>query len=186
MPTLRVIDGLGDMYDPAFLDNPRLERVLPRSLIAWYRTPSGQAFAGELRRNIGKASDEKVRELFRRVADHGATATRYLVSHGGRLVFGSDTPSGPTYGNPPGLNGFLELERLAAAGVPLSRLLESATIEAARTFHLDSLYGTVEGGKVANLLLLRTNPLDRVEAYDAIDLVILRGRVLDRSGLAAR
>jgi imidazolonepropionase-like amidohydrolase len=186
MPTLRVIDGLGDMYDPAFLDNPRLERVLPRSLIAWYRTPSGQAFAGELRRNFGKASDEKVRELFRRVADHGATATRYLVSHGGRLVFGSDTPSGPTYGNPPGLNGSLELERLAAAGVPLPRLLESATIEAARTFHLDSLYGTVEGGKVANFLLLRTNPLDRVEAYDAIDLVILRGRVLDRSGLAAR
>jgi imidazolonepropionase-like amidohydrolase len=108
------------------------------------------------------------------------------VSHGGRLVFGSDTPSAPTYGNPPGLNGFLELERLAAAGIPLPRLLEGATIEAARAFHLDSLYGTVERVKVANLLLLRADPLKTVEAYDAIDLVVVRGRLVDRSVLAAR
>jgi imidazolonepropionase-like amidohydrolase len=113
-------------------------------------------------------------------------ATRYLVSHGGRLVFGTDTPSGPTYGNPPGLNGLLELERLAAAGVPLRRLLEGATINAARAFRLDSLYGTVERGKVANLLLLRANPLETAEAYDSIDLVVVRGKVIDRSTLAAR
>ncbi|HEX3233877.1 MAG TPA: amidohydrolase family protein [Gemmatimonadales bacterium] len=186
MPTLRVIDGLGDMYDPAFLDNPRLARVLPSSLIAWYQTPAGQSFAAEMRRNFGKASNEQVRGIFRHVADHGATATRYLVSHGGRLVFGTDTPSSPTYGNPPGLNGFLELERLAGAGVPLPRLLGGATIEAARAFHLDSLYGTVEAGKVANLVLLRANPLETVEAYDAIDQVVVRGKVLDRSVLAAR
>jgi imidazolonepropionase-like amidohydrolase len=186
MPTLRVIEGLGDMFDPAFLDDPRLARVLPRSLIAWYRTPAGQAFAVELRRNFGKASNNQVREVFRHVAEHGGATTRYLVAHRARLVFGSDTPSAPTYGNPPGLNGFLELERLAAAGVPLPRLLESATIEAARAFHLDSLYGAVEVGKVANLLLLRANPLETVEAYDAIDRVVVRGKVLDRSALAAR
>jgi imidazolonepropionase-like amidohydrolase len=120
------------------------------------------------------------------VADHGASVTRYLVSHGGRLVFGSDTPSGATYGNPPGLNGFLELERLAEAEIPLPRLLESATLEAARAFHLDSLYGTVEPGKVANLLLLRADPLKTVEAYDAIDAVVVRGKVLDRAALTAR
>jgi imidazolonepropionase-like amidohydrolase len=186
MPTLRVIEGLGDMYDPAFLDDPRLARVLPPPLIAWYRTPAGQAFAVEMRRAFGNAGDARIREIYRGVARHGATATRYLVSHGGRLVFGSDTPSGATYGNPPGLNGFLELERLAAARVPLHRLLEGATIEAARAFHLDSLYGTVEAGKVANLLLLRANPLETVEAYDAIDLVVVRGKVVDRSVLAAR
>ena len=135
---------------------------------------------------LRKASDARIREIFRGVAEHGAAATRYLVSRGGRLVFGSDTPSGPTYGNPPGLNGFLELERLAAAGVPLPRLLEAATIEAARAFHLDRLYGTIEAGKVANLVLLRASPLETAEAYDAIDLVVVRGQVLDRSVLAAR
>ena len=68
-----------------------------------------------MRRGFGKADEQRIHEIFLGVANHGASATRYLVSHGGRLVFGSDTPSGPTYGNPPGLNGFLELERLAAA-----------------------------------------------------------------------
>jgi len=74
---------------------------------------------------------------------------------------------------------------LAAAGIPLDRLLASATIEAARAFHLERRYGTIEAGKVANLLLLRANPLETVAAYDAIDLVISRGQVLDRAALRA-
>ena len=185
MPTLRVIDGLAAMYDPAFLDDPRLARVLPEALIAWYRTPAGQAYAKEMRGQFGTADDGRIRRIMRGVSDHGALAARYLVSHGGRLVFGSDTPSGPTFGNPPGLNGFLELERLGGAGTPLDRLLASATIDAARAFHLDDRYGTIEVGKVANLLLLRTSPWETVEAYDAIDLVISRGQVLDRAALRA-
>lgn len=185
-PTLRVIDGLAAMYDPAFLDDPRLARVLPRALIAWYRTSAGQAYAAEMRRSFGTASDARIRALVRHVSDHGADAVRYLVSRGGRLVFGSDTPSGPTYGNPPGLNGFLELERLAAAGVPLRRLLAGATIDAARAFQLDGLYGSVEAGKVANLLVLRADPLRTVQAYDSIDVVVIRGRVYERSSFAAR
>jgi hypothetical protein len=40
-------------------------------------------------------------------------------------------------------------------------------------------------GKVANLLLLRSNPLKTVEAYDAIDLVVVRGNVIERPALAA-
>jgi hypothetical protein len=45
---------------------------------------------------------------------------------------------------------------------------------------------TACAGDFGNLLLLRANLLKRVEAYDEIDLVIVRGKVLDRSGLAAR
>ena len=30
-----------------------------------------------------------------------------FASSGGRLLFGSDTPSGPVYANPPGYNGYL-------------------------------------------------------------------------------
>ena len=138
------------------------------------------------RSDFGGASDRRIREIVRRVADHGALAARYLVAHGGRLIFGSDTPSGPTFGHPPGLNGFLEPEPLARAGIPLVRLLAAATIAAVRTFRLDSLYGTVETNKVANLPLLGASPLEKVEAYDAIDRVVVRGKVLERSALAAR
>jgi imidazolonepropionase-like amidohydrolase len=45
--------------------------------------------------------------------------------------------------------------------------------------------GTVQVGKRANLLLLRENPAETIEAYDGIVKVILRGRVLERKDLAA-
>ena len=44
-------------------------------------------------------------------------------------------------------------------------------------------YGTVEVGKVANLLLLKANPLVTVEAFNAINRIVLRGQVIARDAL---
>jgi imidazolonepropionase-like amidohydrolase len=183
MPTLRVIEGLADLYDSTFLSDPRLRRVLPAAIVDWYRTPAARAYGEEL---AGGRPPGRVRQGMLEGAEFAALVTRYLVERNGRLVFGSDTPSGPTYGNPPGLNGYLELARLATAKIPLDRLLSAATIETARAFRLDSLYGTVQPGKVANLLLLSKDPLETVTAYDAIDVVISRGQPMPRSALAVK
>ncbi|MEZ4588909.1 MAG: amidohydrolase family protein [Gemmatimonadales bacterium] len=182
MPTLRVIEGIADLFDSTFLADPRLGRVVPAGAIARYRSRASDSYRAEI---AGGAPDRAVMAGLRAGAEGAALVTRYLIARGGRLVFGSDTPSGPTYANPPGLNGFLELERLAAGGVPLDRLLAAATIDAARAFALGSLYGTIEVGKVANLLLLAKDPLAAVDAYDAIDAVISRGRAIGRASLAA-
>lgn len=53
-------------------------------------------------------------------------------------------------------------------------------------FRLDDRIGTVEPGKVANLLLLGASPLESVTAYDAIETVFLQGEPLRRSALSAR
>jgi hypothetical protein len=50
---------------------------------------------------------------------------------------------------------------------------------------LDRDIGTVQVGKRANLLLLRKDPMQTIDAYAEIAKVILNGRVLDRSELAA-
>jgi imidazolonepropionase-like amidohydrolase len=112
-------------------------------------------------------------------------ATAYLAQHGARLLFGTDTPSAPTYANPPGLNAWLEMHRLRDAGVPPAQIFEMATLRNAQAVHLDHEVGSVEAGKRANLLLLRSDPRHTIEAYDAIVKVILGGRVLDRDELAA-
>ena len=44
----------------------------------------------------------------------------------------------------------------------------------------------MEPGKVANLLLLRADPLQSVEAYDTIETVFLHGRPIPRAVLSAR
>ena len=96
-----------------------------------------------------------------------------------KLLFGSDTPSGDGgIGNPPGLNGRLELSRWAEAGVPLSRILRAATLDNAVVFGLSKDLGTIEVGKRADLLLLRADPLQSVAAYDAIETVFLNGHPL--------
>jgi imidazolonepropionase-like amidohydrolase len=74
---------------------------------------------------------------------------------------------------------------MARSGIPLSAIFAAGTINNARQFRLDKDFGTVETGKVANLLLLEANPLADVEAWSKIDTVILRGEPIERERLAA-
>jgi imidazolonepropionase-like amidohydrolase len=77
------------------------------------------------------------------------------------------------------------MHRLIDAGVTPAQIFEAATLSNARGLKLDHEIGTVEVGKRANLLLVRANPRQTVEAYAGIVEVILGGRVLDPATLAA-
>jgi imidazolonepropionase-like amidohydrolase len=112
-------------------------------------------------------------------------ATHYMATHGGRILFGTDTPSAPTYANPPGLNGWLEMHHLVDAGLTPRQIFRAATEVNAAALGLDRDIGTVQPGKLANLLLLRQDPTQTIEAYDSISKIIVRGKVLDRRVLAA-
>jgi len=188
MPTMQVLAGMKLMFEPEFLDDPSLAAVLPAALIDWYRSPDGRWFAEELQAEFGGLPDERIAALYE--SDGGplsmSTATvAYLAERDTRFLFGSDTPSSPTYGNPPGLNGYLEMQELAAAGLSPRQLLVAATIANARAFKLDDRYGSVEPGKIANLLLLRENPLASVSAWDTIEMVVLQGVPVERGTLSA-
>ena len=190
-PTIQVLYGERDLFSTSFLSEPLLARVLPSSLIDWYRSPEGQWFH-DLRaeRFHGKDRDAKAveaeaNERFAVPIARVTSATAYLSSHGGRLLFGTDTPSGPIYANPPGLNGWLEMHRLVAAGETPEQIFRSATLSNAQALKLDADIGTVEVGKRANLLLLRQDPTQTIEAYAGIVKVLLGGRVLDPTELVA-
>jgi len=101
------------------------------------------------------------------------------------MLLGSDTPSAPTYGNQPGYDTYKEMQLMVQAGIPLSAIFAAGTINNARQLGLDKDYGTIEKGKIANLLLLEANPLASVEAWTKIDTVILRGDPIERETLAA-
>jgi imidazolonepropionase-like amidohydrolase len=72
---------------------------------------------------------------------------------------------------------------MARAGLALRELLKAATLRNAEMFGFQDL-GTIEPGKTANLLLLRADPLASVEAWNAIDTVILHGDPIPRESLA--
>lgn len=191
-PTIQVLYGLTGQFNPTFLADPLLKQVLPGSLIGWYGTPEGQWFHDQLAHGIDAAkaahagtTEAAVNQLFGELIEHVEHATAYLAARNGRLLFGTDTPSAPTYANPPGLNGWLEMQHLVHAGVTPAQIFQAATLANARALKLDHDVGTVEVGKKANLLLLRADPTRSIQAYAAIEKVILGGQVLDPARLRA-
>jgi imidazolonepropionase-like amidohydrolase len=109
----------------------------------------------------------------------------YLADKDANFLFGTDTPSAPTYGNLPGLNGYLEMQQLQKAGLSLAQIFRAATISNARKFKIDSQLGTIEPGKIANLVLLKRSPLESVDAYDSITTIWVHGKPVSRDSLAA-
>ena len=118
------------------------------------------------------------------VAPARASATLHIMqAENVKLLFGSDTPSNEGFGNPPGLNGRFELARWSEAGVPLERILRAATLDNAAAFGLSKSLGSIEVGKQADLLLLHSDPLKSISAYDSIDIIFLNGNPIPRSSL---
>jgi imidazolonepropionase-like amidohydrolase len=191
-PTMQVLYGLRDVVGGSFLSDPRLRRVLPSNLIDWYRSAEGQWFHAEVSGGMKLPAnpspsqlDQAANEAFGGVIERSRQATAYVVERHGRILFATDTPSAPTYANPPGLNGWLEMHRLLQAGETPAQIFKSATLTNAQALKLDRDIGTVQVGKRANLLLLQQDPTQTIDAYAGIVKVILNGRVLDPSQLAA-
>jgi len=182
--TFGVLDGMSHLFDPKFLDDPALKKVVPPSLLAWYRTEEAQFFKQELLAEVPALADPAVAQrMFGGVVSRGERAFAYLAQKGGRILLGSDTPSAPTWTDQPGLHTWEEMQHMARAGLSPRDLLKAATVRNAETFGMVDL-GTVEPGKIANLLLLRADPLASVEAWNTIENVILHGELIPRESLA--
>lgn len=67
----------------------------------------------------------------------------------------------------------------------LVQIFRAATISNARKFKLDAQVGTIEPGKIANLVMLKQSPLESLDAYDSITTVWVHGRQVSRNSLAA-
>ena len=188
-PTVQVLYGEQDIFNPDYLDDPRVANVVPQSLIDWYRTEDGQWWRQRLLSVpiVAQLVEEGLWHELDAPPIARVTATlRHFAANDGHLLFGSDTPSDPTFANPPGLNGRFEMNNWLAAGISPAQIFEAATIDNAVFFGLDDELGSIEIGKRADLLLLRANPLEAVEAYDAIDYVILGGNPIARDALSAQ
>jgi imidazolonepropionase-like amidohydrolase len=188
-PTLQAVYGDLSIFDKSLLDDPRLSESLPKTLVVYLKSDKGkaaqQALADEYKQAIAKFfGSESIDPLkAMSVGPARATATlRMMLTEKVKLLFGTDTPANEGIGNPPGLNGRLELSRWADADVPLPRILRAATLDNAIAFGLLDR-GTIEVGKRADFLLLRADPLKSIAAYDAIETIFLNGNPLPRASL---
>jgi hypothetical protein len=182
-PTIQVLQGLRAYFDPDYLKIKAIPKIVPAQMLQWFNSSEGRWFKKELVDD--DAPDAAMLEMYERgPLRRVRQVVGYLAGKDADFLFGTDTPSSPTYGNLPGLNGYLEMQQLQKAGLSLQQIFRAATINNARKLKIDSQVGTIEPGKIANLVLLKESPLQRVDAYDSIVTVWVHGRPASRGSLA--
>ena len=87
------------------------------------------------------------------------------------------------HGQLQGLGAHWELWMLAQGGMPPLEALRAATIGGARYLGLDKDLGSLEPGKLADLIVLDRNPLENIRDSESVRLVMLNGRLYDAATL---
>jgi imidazolonepropionase-like amidohydrolase len=119
-----------------------------------------------------------VREKF---VEHELGIVSRLHAAGVPFIAGTDTPAGVDV--LPGISLHLELQRFVAAGFSPLEALQTATLNPADFFNRRADFGTVEVGRIADLLLLEANPLEDITNTRKITGVFADGRYYSRADL---
>lgn len=123
--------------------------------------------------------NEKELALMRKGYENFQWFFKTFVDAGGRLILGPDTTSINHATMLPGVVTRREMQLLVDSGISPMQAIQAGTLWAAEVIDQDKDLGSVEEGKIADLLILPRNPLDDITAYKDIELVMQNGRVLD-------
>jgi imidazolonepropionase-like amidohydrolase len=174
VPTLAALAGVFRLRDPGAAEDRRLAYVDPRARAFW-----GLASYDETR-SFGDTDWELRQRRFDRVRQ----VVRMMVEAGVPILAGSDFH--PTVAFTfPGFSLHDELELLVEAGLSSLQALQASTIEPARFLGATDSLGTVEPGRIADLVLLGGNPLQDIRNTRDVRGVALAGRWLPRDSLDA-
>jgi imidazolonepropionase-like amidohydrolase len=166
VPTLTVLHSLVSLDDPKFTADPRVKYMPPSILSYWSLIKLPPEMTVGLKRRYKRATG-LVRAM-----------------HQARVPFlaGTDTPGVPYVF--PGFSLHDELALLVAeAGFTPLEALQVATRDSARFLGRDKDLGTVEPGKLADLVLLDADPLADIHNATKIAAVVANGRLLSRREL---
>jgi len=72
---------------------------------------------------------------------------------------------------------------MASGGISNHDMLKVATIQGAYAIGLDKELGSIEKGKLADLVILNKDPLDEIRNTNSIEMVMKNGRMYDGDNL---
>jgi imidazolonepropionase-like amidohydrolase len=156
-------DELDNLLDPETRD-------ASTDLILALVMPKGPK--GLIKRLMNKSS------MVDKVVEQRLEATRSLHEAGVPLVMGSDAPGWPVMlDNIPAWSTIQEMQMLAEAGLEPDEVLIASTRRPAEMIGISESVGTLEVGKTADLVVLSSDPLSSVKAYESPTWVMHRGEI---------
>jgi imidazolonepropionase-like amidohydrolase len=169
-PTIGIQGGhqLLTLKDGSWLDDARIKTLFPA-------TASEPSRA--LRARASGAADLAAREAL--VAPQEQFVGT-LHKAGGRIIAGTDSPI-----NPYGLSLLLEIEHYVRGGLTPAEALRTATAVPAEAMGLGAELGTIEPGKLADLVVVDGNPLANIADLRKTRTVIKDGVVYQQETLLA-
>ena len=90
---------------------------------------------------------------------------------GVKIAFGTDSGVSPHGDNAK------EFEYMVEAGMPAYEAIKSATVAASDLLRISDNYGTLEAGKMADIVAVRGNPLDDITVLQKVSFVMKDGQV---------
>ena len=160
---------IGDNYSrlaehPEYLDEPLYQAILTNDEIKTLKT--------EKRKEYQERKWTWWMQIMTTIAQDNV---RKIHEDGGILVAGTDQTTGPALHR--------ELELLADAGIPPSDIIRIATLNGAVFLGKERDLGSIEEGKIADLVLLAADPTTDINHTKQIVQVIKGGRLINRSEL---
>ncbi len=146
------------------------------NLLAYYPPARLQAALGFYDgRGPDRISDDETRQRKMAGFKNALRFHKLFVDAGGHLVPGANT-------NPsrvPGENLHHEFAVFVEAGVTPMQIIQGATKWSAEMLHMGDDIGTVEAGKLADVIIVIENPLADIRGLREIDTVIFNGKVIE-------
>ena len=133
-------------------------------------TPKAHLDAKSRRRNDGWFHKDEY------VFEEQGKFIKDLVESGGLVGVGS-------HGQLQGLGYHWELWSMQSGGLGLHDALRVATIIGAEAIGLEGDIGSIEAGKLADLVILDKNPLDDIRNTNTVEMVMMDGKLYDANNL---
>jgi Amidohydrolase family len=172
VPTLAWQRG-GEFLDQPDPKRPSLEKYVP----AYWRDVTWRRFTDEMMPDLLRDPLALRQEYFaRNLQIVGA------MHHVG-VPFLAGTDAAPGVYIMPGFSLHDELANFVEAGFTPMESLQTATSNPAKFLGMQASLGSIESGKIADLVLLTANPLDDIRNTQKLSVVFTQGRVFDRAAL---
>lgn len=172
VPTLAWQRG-GTFLDQRDLKHQPLDKYVP----AYWRDVTWRHFTEEMMPDLLRDPLELRQDYFAR------NLQMVGAMHRAGVPFMAGTDTAPGVYIMPGFSLHDELANFVEAGFTPMESLETATSNPAKFLGMEGSLGSVEPGKIADLVLLSANPLKDIRNTQKINAVVADGRLFDRVAL---